>query len=577
MAFDGITVSALTRELSSALTNGKISKITQPEKDELILTIRCGGNNYKLLLSADASLPLAYLNAPSKVSPITAPNFCMLLRKYIANGKILRVYQPGLERSIHFEIEHFNEMKDIVRKTLILELMGKHSNIIFVNEDGIILDSIKHIPSSISSVREVLPGREYFLPDTQNKISPINLGFDDFRAALVTMPGTISKALYQKFTGLSPIVGEEIVYNAKLSPQKSPDSLSYEEWSDLYSAFRNIMSAVEGGDFTLHIYYEGGVPRDFSCIPLEVYRANERKSYDSVSAMLKEYYEQKEVITRIRQKSSDLRRIVSTAIERNVKKLNIQTSQLKSTSKRETYKIYGELLSAYSYQIEPRSRSCEVLNYYNNEMITIPLDDTLTPIENANHYFDRYNKLKRTFEAVTFQLKETEAELNYLRSVACSIDIAREESDLTEIRQELRRAGVIRSGSNDRKVSQKSRPLHYISSDGFDIFVGKNNLQNEELSFKVASGNDWWFHAKQMPGSHVIVKVGNKELPDRTFEEAARLAAFYSYGKNSEKVEIDYLQRKHLKKPNGSKPGFVIYHTNYSMLVPTDITKIQQA
>ena len=310
---------------------------------------------------------------------------------------------------------------------------------------------------------------------------------------------------------------------------------------------------------------------------LTKYQDQKSVSYESISQVLESYYSMKNKITLIRQKSADLRRIVTTAIERTSKKYELQQKQQKDTEKKEKYRIYGELLNTYGYHLEEGARSLEALNYYTNEMITIPLDEHLSAAENAKKYFDRYTKLKRTEEALNELLEETRSDLEHLESIRTSLDIALDEDDLVEVREELMEYGYLRrKGSSGKKKKIVSRPFHYRSADGFDIYVGKNNFQNDELSFKIASGNDWWFHAKGQPGSHVIVKSNGEELPDRTFEEAARLAAFYSKGRQAPKVEIDYTQKKNLKKPNGAKPGFVIYHTNYSMIAEPKIHEIEE-
>jgi predicted ribosome quality control (RQC) complex YloA/Tae2 family protein len=299
------------------------------------------------------------------------------------------------------------------------------------------------------------------------------------------------------------------------------------------------------------------------------------RQYDTISEVLEQYYAMKNTVTRIRQKSSDLRRIATTALDRCRKKHELQARQLKDTEKRDKYKLYGELLLTYGYSAQPGDKKIEVLNYYTNEMITIPLDETMTAHENAQKYFEKYNKLKRTFEALSEHIQETEAEITQLEAITTFMDLALSEEDLVQVREELIEAGYIRRKFTGKKVRITSRPFHYVSSDGFDMYVGKNNYQNDELTFKTASNSDWWFHAKGAPGSHVIVKAEGKELPDRTFEEAARLAAWYSSNRNAEKVEIDYVEKKHVKKPNGSKPGFVVYYTNYSMMIDSDITGIQ--
>lgn len=577
MAFDGITVACMAHELHKNLSGGRISKIAQPETDELLLTIKSQEGNFRLLLSASASLPLVYLTQTNKPSPLTAPNFCMLLRKHISGGRIIAVTQPSMERILRFEIEHLDEMGDQCRKFLIVELMGKYSNIIFCNEQDQIIDSIKHISAQVSSVREVLPGRPYFIPDTQDKADPFTLTEEDFVRRVTEKSCKLSKALYTSITGLSPIASEEICHLASLDSDRPATSYEPEELIHLYRTFGRYLDSVREGGYEPSIYYEGKVPVEFSCLPLSIYDNCRCEHFPTVSSMLEQYYAERNTVTRIRQKSTDLRRIVQTALERNIKKYDLQAKQLKDTEKREKYRIYGELINTYGYDVPQGSKSFQALNYYTGEEITIPLDPQIPVQENATKYFDKYAKLKRTFEAVTALLKETDEEIQHLRSIQTALDIALQEEDLTQIREELMESGYIRkrpSGSKRPKIT--SKPFHYISSDGFHMYVGKNNLQNDELTFQFAKGNDWWFHAKGAPGSHVIVQSSGKELPDRTFEEAARLAAYYSSNRNAEKVEIDYVEKKQVKKPNGSKPGFVVYYTNYSMMIDSDISGIQQ-
>ena len=576
MAFDGITIANIRKELDDTLTGGRIFKIAQPEPDELLLTIKNNGTQHRLTLSASASLPLIYLTGKNKTSPMTAPNFCMLLRKHIQNGKIISITQPGMERILNFEIEHLDEMGDLCRKLLIVELMGKHSNIIFSSTSGVIIDSIKHISGLVSSVREVLPGKEYFIPHTQDKENPLSVTREQFMERVFAGNMPCFKALYTSFTGLSPAIAHEICYRAGGNADLSNAALDEDGRERLYHSFQEMMEDVRTGSFSPCIVYENNAPAEYAAVCLTSYPENARKDYTSISLLLEDYYAEKNTITRIRQRSSDLRRIVSTALERNVKKYDLQLKQMKDTEKRDKYRVYGELLNTYGYDVTPGSRSMTALNYYTNEEITIPLDPTLTPGENAKKYFDKYNKLKRTYEALSQLTLETKAEIEHLESISNSLDIALKEEDLVQIKEELIESGYIRRKGGSKKVKITSRPFHYLSSDGYDIYVGKNNFQNDELTFKFAVGNDWWFHAKGIPGSHVVVKSRGEELPDSTFEDAARLAAHYSKGRGQEKVEIDYTEKKNVKKPGGGKPGFVLYYTNYSMMIDSDITALEQ-
>ena len=577
MAFDGITIANIVTELNQTITGGKINKIAQPENDELIISIKNQRKQYRLFLSASASLPLIYLTETNKPSPLTAPNFCMLLRKHIGSGKIIAIEQPGMERIIRFTIEHLNELGDLCTKYLIVEIMGKHSNIIFCNEEDQIIDSIKHVSAHMSSVREVLPGRPYFIPETQSKLNPFVLTEEIFQEKIFPRPVNVAKAIYTSITGISPLMAEEVCYRAGIDGGIPTDGLEDVERVHLAHTFLRMVDDIRDGHFEPNIIYKGKEPVEFACFPLSQYQDYRAVSYPSIFPVLETYYAEKNIVTKMRQKTVDLRKIVQNALERNVKKYQLQQKQLKDTEKKEKYRVWGELLNTYGYEVEPGAKSMEALNYYTNEMIQIPLDETMTPQENAKKYFDKYSKLKRTKEALDTLLQETGDEIKHLESIAASFDIASSEEDLVQIKEEMMEYGYVkRKNTGGKKVKVTSRPYHYISSDGYDIYVGKNNFQNDELSFKFASGNDWWFHAKGQPGSHVIVKSKNEELPDRTFEEAGKLAAYYSKGRQAPKVEIDYTQKKNLRKPTGGKPGFVVYYTNYSLLIEPDITGLQQ-
>lgn len=575
MAFDGIVIANLVKELNGTILNGRISKIAQPEHDELLLTIKGTSGQVRLVLSASASLPLIYLTQSTKPSPLAAPNFCMLLRKHIANGRITRISQPHMERIINFEIEHLNELGDVCHKTLVVEIMGKHSNIIFCREDGMIIDSIKHISAQVSSVREVLPGRDYFIPETQEKSNPLEAGRESFWEHAYRKPMPVQKAIYTSYTGISPTVASELCYRANVDGDRPADALSEEEKLHLFHHFSWMMEDVREGNFTPNIVKKGKEPIEFAAVALTQYADLEATHFSSISEVLETFYAAKNVYTRIRQKSVDLRKVVSTVLDRSRKKYDLQLKQLKDTEKREKYKVYGELINTYGYGLAENAKKLEALNYYTNEMVSIPLDPQLTPQENAQKYFGKYNKLKRTFEALTELTQETKEEILHLESVSTSLDIATSEDDLAQIKEELIQFGYIKKRPAGKKAKTKSKPFHYISSDGYHMYVGKNNFQNEELTFKFAVGNDWWFHAKGIPGSHVVVKTNGEELPDGTFEEAGRLAAYYSKGRENDKVEIDYLEKKNVKKPNGSKPGFVVYYTNYSLVASPDISGIQ--
>lgn len=573
MALDGIVIAALVKELRDTLLGGHIQKIAMPEKNELLLTVKNHAAQHRLLISCEASLPLLYLQAENKPSPLTAPGFAMLLRKHIGSGKITAVEQLGLERIVRIETTQLNELGDIAPRALYTELMGKYSNIIFTDENDVILDSMRRVPASVSSLREVLPGRPYFVPEKLQKTNPLELSETDFTAAL-TAQGSLplDRALSSAFSGISSLIAQEVLFRTSLEPREVFDGLSAEKRNALYSVFSSLMETVRTERFEPVMYLRDEVPVEFSALPLETLKAEglEARRYTSVSELLYSYYALRAESSRMRQKSSDLRRLVQNHLERSQRKRILQEKQLADSQKKEKYRIYGDLLNSYAYQIPAGADHYVAENFYDeNRPLRIPLDKNLSPAENAKKYFDRYAKLKRTELAVGAELEKTVQEEAHLASVLTALELATEESDLAEIREELAAFQYVkrqRAQKGKRPQKIQSHPLHFRSSDGFDIFVGKNNYQNEELTFKVASGSDWWFHAKGMPGSHVIVKANGQELPDRCFEEAAALAAYYSKGRDQDKVEIDYLQRRNVKKVNGAPPGFVIYHSNWSMM-----------
>ncbi|MBQ7637104.1 MAG: NFACT family protein [Lachnospiraceae bacterium] len=585
MAFDGITVACLVQELNRRLKGGRISKIAQPEKDELQLTVKAD-ENLRLLISANATLPLMYITEDNKQSPMTAPAFCMLLRKHFNSARILAIRQghsdePSLERTVDFYIEHLDEMGDLKLKHLIVEIMGKYSNIILCDEEYKILDSIKRVNSFMSSVREVLPGRDYFLPGTEDRAEVLTMDLETFRAKVLSKNMPVVKAIYTGLTGISPQVAEELIRKAGMDGRTPACEIDEDFGLHLYKCIKRVADDITEGTFSPLMLLEEGVPSEFSVIPFteELPDNYEIREYTSVSRLLSDFYSERNAATAIRQKSADLRKIVNTAIEREAKKLALQQKQMEDTAKRDKYRVYGELLTAYGYNAEQGSKELKAFDYYSEKDIIIPLDSELTPIQNAKKYFDRYAKLKRTFEALSVYIEETKKNLEHLNSIALSLEIATDEGDLAQIKKELTDNGYIRfknqkDGRNKGKAGIKSRPLHFVSPEGINFYVGKNNIQNDELTFGLATNNDWWFHAKGCPGSHVIMQTGNSEVPDSAFEYAGALAAHFSSAAKNGKVEVDYVKKKEIKKPANAKPGFVIYHTNYSLVAATDISAL---
>lgn len=579
MAFDGITVAALTASFQEKIVNGRIAKIALPQKDELLLTIKTEHREtLRLCVSANASLPLALLTNENRPAPMQAPNFCMLLRKYIGGGRIVSVDQPSLERIISLTIEHRNELGDLCARRLIIELMGKHSNIILCDANDVIIDAIKHVPAFVSSIREVLPGRPYFIANTMEKLCPLTATMQDF-ANCMQKPIPVAKALYTSFTGISPAAAQELCFCAGVDADMSCMGLDSSDVSSLFAQFCKLTDLVCKKTFSCRIYMRDMMPVDFGALPLTVLEADPTvtvRHMEDISSTLEQFYRQKAISVRIREHSSNLQHIVSTALTRNRKKYDLQMSQLDDTKNRDLYKQYGELLHTYGYSLTPGSPHLDVVNYYTGEPVSIPLDPTKDFKENAARYFDKYNKKKRTFEALSILSRQTKEEIDYLSSVKNALDMAENERDLAQIQEELVQTGIIRKRSHGKKKTEKSEPLHYVTDDQFHIYVGKNNLQNEWITFSLADGNDWWFHVKDAPGSHVVVRSDADELPDHVFEDAARLAAYYSAMRGADKVEVDYVQKKHIRKPKGTPPGFVVYYTNYSMIIDSAPTALRQ-
>lgn len=580
MAFDGITVSELAYELNNELAGARIQKICQPAPEEIVFILKASGTTYRLMMSANPTLPMVYLSGSTGENPASAPNFCMLLRKHLAGGKIISVEQPGLERIIIIRVQHLNELGDTCERVLYAELMGRHSNLILTDGENIIMDSVKRIPPFVSSVRTVLPGREYFIPNTMDKADPLSAGRGTFEEQLRKSGSDIQKALYSGFTGLSPVIAWEIINRAGIDERKTAADLTDDEYERLFGVFSSVMDDVCSHRYSPTVYYENGLPREYAALELTTYKGFESRTCKSMSELLFSYYSEKNSVINMRQRSADLRSLVKTDLERVSKKLDLQLAQLKDSEKREKYRIWGELLTAFGYSASPGDTVLRCENYYDdNRPVDIPLDKDLSAIDNAKKYFDRYNKLKRTYDSLTVQTKKTAEEKELLGSILLSIDLATTSADLNDIRDELTEHGYIKKRSGKKKGASragKSAPLRFRSDSGYEIYVGKNNYQNEDITFRIASGSDWWFHAKGVHGSHVIVKCEGGMPDDNTFEQAARLAAHFSDAGNAAKADVDYTQKKNLKKPPESAAGFVIYHTNYSMTIDTDISGIEQ-
>ncbi len=582
LSYDGIILDNVKNELENLISNARIEKVYQPEADELTILLRSTSNNYKLLLSANSKYPRVHLTSSNKNNPDNAPLFCMMLRKHLSGGKIIKFNQPEFERILEIYIEVLDEYRDLVVKKLVIEIMGKHSNIILTDENDVIIDSIKHIPETVSSIRTVLPKIPYVYPPSQNKLNPTKVTSEMFINFIKIADNslTVAKFLTSSFTGLSPLVIEEICYLAKVESTSVLQVLSHSQIEALCHSFFAIVSFVKVKNYSNFIFYDTKRnPIDFYSVPLSSKSDYNIIHFESASVMLDKYYSEKDNSDRLKQRYSDIKKLIENHLDRAQKKKILQLKSLDDTKGADAYKLKGDLVLSYIYMIKKGMTEIDVQNFYseNSENVKLVLDKDLTPSENAQRFFSRYNKMKRTETAVTQQLEEVNSEIIYLESLLTSLESVESEADISEIKEELYEGKYIRRPRDkSKKKNAKSDPLHYVSSDGFNIYVGKNNYQNDYLTMKFAKPNDMWFHTKDIPGSHVLVVCENKEIPDTTLYEAAMLAAYNSKAKQGSNIPVDYTEKRNVKKPNGSKPGFVIYLTNKTKFVTPDESEIEK-
>ena len=576
MALDGIVISALTRETASKLIGGRIDKIYQPEKDELIVSVRTIGGAFKLLLCANPSFPRFHITTIQKENPEKPPMFCMLLRKHIQSGKILDIQQIEYERIVKFTVESYDEMGYLSEKHLIIEIMGKHSNIILTDKEGKILDSIVHVDLSVSSVRQVLPGLPYTPPPSQGKKNPLDASKDDIAFELTNDDLPVWKQILNSYQGISPLVAREAVYRATGLADISGPEAARDDLEKIALNFYAIIDDMKNGIYNPCVISDKATKKmvDFCAIDIAQYGSGAKtEHYPTVSEAVESFYMKKASSESIRQKCGDLLKTVSNNLDRCRKKLQIQEEILKKAAKREKYKIYGDLLTANIYQLEQGMEEITLQNFYseNYEEITIPLKSDISPAKNAQRYYQKYNKEKTAELETSKQKKLNEEEIDYLESVQEALEKTETGAEITQIRDELIEQGYLRNRGrlNKRKKNDTPKPMHFVSSDGYDIYVGKNNKQNDYVTLKLARHTDLWFHTKGIHGSHTIVKTDDAlTVPDETYMQAARLAAYYSKGKKSESVPVDYTEIKNVKKPSGAKPGMVIY-VNYNTLYVT--------
>ncbi len=582
MPFDGIVVKCIVNELSDIIIGGKIEKIFQPESDEIILNIRSKGRNLKLLLSANPSYPRIHLTECSKDNPVIPPVFCMLLRKHLSGGKIIGLEFNDFERIITITAEATNELGDIAAKKLIIEIMGRHSNIILVSIEDRIIDSIKHIDNEVNRVREIMPGRPYILPPYQDKQNPELLDIGDFiTKSKYASQSSTEKHLLNNLKGFSPLLCKEICFLSGIDCTAPFSELSPYETDRLKKALKELIDKIKDCDFNPCIVSDscsGGKPLDFHCLNIKQYP--DTRHFSSMSEVLDIFYIEKDSLERTKQKKSDVLKILNNNLERCNKKLALQHEKIRDVSDRENLKLCGELITANIYSIKSNIKKVSLLNYYseNNDYIEIQLDENLTPQENAQKYFKRYSKAKSTYISTVRQIEETLKELEYLEGVLQLLENCTSVQEIDEVRQELLEQGYLSAKrvKNRNRNNKPSSPFHFKSSDGYDIFVGKNNRQNDMLTLKLSSSGDLWMHTRNIPGSHVIIKDAGKALPDSTLLEAAILAAYHSKAKFSSGVPVDYTCVKNVKKPPGSKPGMVTYFNFKTIIVTPDENTVKK-
>lgn len=581
MSLDGIFLNSIKNDLYKKLIGGRVDKIYQPDKNEIIISIRNNSENYKLLMTAASGNPRLHLTNVVRKNPEQPPMFCMLLRKHLTSAHVTDIKQINFDRILEISFECKDELDTTVHKSLIIEIMGKHSNIIFIITDSLnIIDSIKRVPENVSSVRQVYPGLKYEIPPEQDKLNTLEITKEIFLNSIeISNEGLlIYNFFYKNFIGLSPFISREICFLANLNESTYIGELTTEAKEKMWTSFNHVIEKVKSNDFSFNIYLdENGEQTGFYCIDVEYLNSCEKKHYENPGLLLDDYYYEQDNKNKINQKVSSLIKSMSTKIDRNRKKVEKQRNELLNAEDREKYKIYGELVLANLYKV-PENHKLIVINYYDPEQkeIAIPLDPKLNLTQNGQKFFKRYGKLKKAEEELQKLISSSLNEIEYLENILYSIESCETTDDLDDIYKELIDEGIMKRKSKVKKAKEyKPEFMTFISSGNHEILVGKNNLQNDMLTFKIGKKDDYWFHAKNMPGSHVIIRTNGDELTDDEYVEAARIAAYYSKGKNSGAVEIDYTKKSNVKKPPNAKPGFVIYDTNYSMMVEPDVKDIQ--
>ena len=577
MPLDALCLSGVVHELQNALSGAKIDKIYQPGRDEVVLALRAPAGNVKLLLSANPRHPRAHLTQISRENPDKPPMFCMLLRKHLSGARLLELVQPPMERVVDLRLEALDELGDRVERRLVLEAMGRHSNLILLDGEGRIMDCLRRVDSDMSARRQVLPGLFYRLPPAQEKLAPSSLDRAALESALAAAPeeSQADKWLLDTFGGLSPLICRELAFRAGGATDARLHQMGEGGRSRLLDELEGLLRSVQENSFTPVMLEKEGHPSDFTFQPISQYGpAVSCVPFPSFSALLDRFYEQRENQERVHQRGQDLIRSVTNARDRAARKIGLQEQELAATRDRERLRQFGDIITSNLHAMEKGMSRLTAADFYDPEcpQIHIPLDPLLTPQQNAAKYYKEYNKAKTAESILTLQLEKGRRDLDYLNSVLEAIALAEGERDLQEIRQELTDTGYLRrpSKARDRGKRVASKPMEFRSSSGLRISVGKNNTQNDLLTTKQAFKSDLWFHTQKIHGSHVILWTEGGQPDLTSIQEAAQLAAWFSQGRASGKVAVDYTPVKYVKKPGGARPGMVVYTTYETAYVAPD-------
>ena len=583
MPLDGAMLSQVRLELIQNAVGCRVDKIHQPAREEMVFTLRGRQKACRMLVSVNAASPRIQLTKSTAENPKSPPMFCMLMRKLLGSALLLEVRQAGLDRILELDFESTDELGDKLILTLCVEIMGRHSNMILRRADGRIVDALKRIDVSMSSVRPVLPGMQYVLPPAPEEKRNLLVCTADEILEVLRQHRTeipLYKRLNECLQGMSPLLCREIAYFTEKGRELSSSELSKEQWERLHFYLDGLRQTMQSGTGVPTMLLDAsGKPKDFSFLPITQYGEQvTQRQYTSYGELLDAFYSEKDAVERMRQRSGDLQRVTNAALERIQRRLEVQRRELAESENREKYKVYGDLLATNLYLLKKGDKLAKVQNYYDADYPTveIPLDERLTPNQNVQRYYHEYRKLDTAEKKLRQQISAGEMELAYMESVQDMVSRARTDKELTALRQELSQEGYLKQYQQKGKKEEKLPPLRYRSDDGFLFLVGRNNVQNDRLTLKESRGNDIWFHTQKIPGSHTIVVTEGKEVPNRTLEQACILAAYHSKAAESSKVPVDYTAVKYIKKPNGAKPGMVVYEVYQTAIVDPDFDLVER-